>query len=362
MNPDVVPRSVLVQKALDALAAVRERPRMYGGSWQGVETFILDALDQLDFALSWPHKPLGHVGLRWNYACSKVHRASNGFLSYTLAYDGVTDDEAVHAKYRAAMDEYLSCNGLYGYWIKHSRCAGCKGAIHKEDDGHAPHCNHDEPWPCPNIDGDKVVAYWREVYARVSNPDPEGKIFAAGRAAGLLEAADLVDQKSSLLTPADQRTDEKKWADTWHVGELAKEIRARAGEPRPGCAIPMAERFKTPQDFDCAEFIVASSLGLIPSGTESWFEHKGVFWSNAPLGNALGDVLQALIRGGVLTRNEDDQYVWFWDPERKLENCPQCSYNGHDPTGYAPSDPADPYKRCPHCDGTRYVIVEPARD
>lgn len=161
---DLVPRTLLIQKALDSLAAVRERPKMYGGNWVGVEHFILDALDQLDFALAYPHKPPGQVGLRWNYACGKVHRGSSGMLIDALTYDCITDEETIHAKYKAAQDEYLSCNGLYGYWLKHHRCAGCKGVVHTETDGHVPHCNHDEPWPCPNTDGDRVVSYWQTIF------------------------------------------------------------------------------------------------------------------------------------------------------------------------------------------------------
>lgn len=179
--------------------------------------------------------------------------------------------------------------------------------------------------------------------------------FDKGHAAGLQEAADMADQVRPLMTPPDQRTDEKKWADIWHVGELAKNIRARVNEPQPWCAVPIAERFAQPQDFDGAEFILATSMGLFPSGMDSWFKHKGVFWSNCPLGNALGDMLVALVRGGVLTRTEDDQYKWYWDPERKDVNCPRCSYNGADPTGCASEDPKGS-ERCPLCDGTTRVV------
>lgn len=165
---DLVPRALLIQKALHSLAAVRERPKMYGGSWVGVEHFILDALEQLDFALAYPHKPPGGVGLRWNYACNKVNRQSNGQLIDALTYDGVTDEDAIHAKYRAALDEYLPCNGLYAYWLRHSRCAGCDGVVHTEEDGHIPHCNHGEPWPCAHMDGDRVVAFWHSIFNRAS--------------------------------------------------------------------------------------------------------------------------------------------------------------------------------------------------
>lgn len=165
---ELVPRQALIDRARGMLAAVRERPLMYGGSWEGVEHFILDAVDQLDFALAWPLKPPGHVGLRWNAACAKVHRASSGMLIDTLTYDKVTDRDEVHAKYKAAIDEYLSCYGLYGRWLSHHRCAGCHGATHTETDGHEPHCNHDEPWPCPHTDGDAEVARWRDIFNRVT--------------------------------------------------------------------------------------------------------------------------------------------------------------------------------------------------
>lgn len=182
----------------------------------------------------------------------------------------------------------------------------------------------------------------------------EQALFDAGRADAFREAADMADQTTPRMTPPDERTDEKKWADIWHVGELAKALRAKSTN-LPGCTTLVSERFATPQDFDVAEFVVATSLGLFPSGVESWFKHKGVFWSNTPLGNALGDVLMALVRGGVLEK-VDDKFVWVWDPDRKDVNCPRCSYNGFDPTGYAMQDP-DCTDECPMCHGTRRVAV-----
>lgn len=163
----LVPRQVLIDRARGMLAGVRERPLMYGGSWEGVEHFILDAVDQLDFALAWPLNPPGQVGVRWNYACSKVHRESSGMLCDTLKYDGVVDRDAVHEKYKVAIDEYLSCDGLYAYWLKHSECVGGHGVVH--DETTPRHCNHGEPWPCVHTDGDAEVARWRDVFNRVTS-------------------------------------------------------------------------------------------------------------------------------------------------------------------------------------------------
>jgi excinuclease UvrABC ATPase subunit len=39
------------------------------------------------------------------------------------------------------------------------------------------------------------------------------------------------------------------------------------------------------------------------------------------------------------------------------QKCPQCSFNGFDPTGYAMQDP-DCEAECPRCHGTRWVPVE----
>lgn len=161
----LVPRQALIDRAKEMLAGVRERPLMYGGSWEGVEHFILDAVDQLDFALAWPLAPLGQVGVRWNYACSKVHRESSAMLSYTLKYDGVTDEAVIHEKYKAAIDEYLSCDGLYPYWVKHGACGGCHARGYGKE--HVTHCSSGCPtWPCAHTDGDAEVARWRDVFNR----------------------------------------------------------------------------------------------------------------------------------------------------------------------------------------------------
>lgn len=179
--------------------------------------------------------------------------------------------------------------------------------------------------------------------------------FEKGRAAGLQEAADMTDQMRAKMTPPDQRTDEKKWADIWHVGELAKDIRARVSEPLPWCATPFSERMAQPQDFDGAEFVLATTLGLFPSGMDSWFKHKGVFWTNNPMGNGLADALMALVRAGVLEKDGEDRFRWIYNPAQKYDNCPDCTYNGADPTGRASADPNS--DDCPSCKGTRRVRV-----
>lgn len=161
---DDIPRLKLVERAEKWLAGIRERPKMCGGDWHGVEVAILDALDEREFGLAWPHEPPGDIGCRWCTACSKVHRETNGTLYDALTYDGITDEEVIHAKYRAAIDEFLSCDGLYGEWIKHGHCYGCKGSIHPEEDRH---CSRGCPtWPCEHADGPTEVARWQAIFHR----------------------------------------------------------------------------------------------------------------------------------------------------------------------------------------------------
>ena len=73
------------------------------------------------------------------------------------------------------------------------------------------------------------------------------------------------------------------------------------------------ERLRDWQDFDVAEYALAEALGLVPPGAwdfNSPIPHKGVFWSNDPLGEALSKTLNHLVEAGVLEKNGDAQFRW----------------------------------------------------
>ena len=65
-------------------------------------------------------------------------------------------------------------------------------------------------------------------------------------------------------------------------------------------------------EWDGAAFGLAVSLGLMEGGVDSWLKNKAVFWSNNPVGEALGRFLQELVKADVLEYREepDQQYRW----------------------------------------------------
>lgn len=100
-------------------------------------------------------------------------------------------------------------------------------------------------------------------------------------------------------------------------------------------------------DFDGAEFEVARCLGIIEP-TSSWSPtvHKGLFWSNNPVGNGLGKILDALVAMGAVEMNEDHQYRWnqSFNPDRAVVGTePRCVCGEDDGSG-----PTLPHKTwCP---------------
>ncbi|WP_262282227.1 hypothetical protein [Micromonospora sp. MA102] len=63
-------------------------------------------------------------------------------------------------------------------------------------------------------------------------------------------------------------------------------------------------------DVDCAQYELGRSLGLF-SG-RSFMQVKWVFWSNNPLGQALWDMLQALVKAGVLEYRDEPDHQFRW--------------------------------------------------
>lgn len=66
-------------------------------------------------------------------------------------------------------------------------------------------------------------------------------------------------------------------------------------------------------DWDVAAFALGCALGVFEDlGPTGFRQHKGMFWTDNPLGNGLHDVLLALVSAGVLSRREepDEQFRW----------------------------------------------------
>ena len=101
----MIPKAWLQEYAENRLRQVRERPLMWGGTWDGVDAIVMDMLELRDHVLAYPQSPAQDAPLRWSAACSKVYRIGNGSLFTALQYKGVTDRDAIHEKYKAALDE-----------------------------------------------------------------------------------------------------------------------------------------------------------------------------------------------------------------------------------------------------------------
>jgi len=63
---------------------------------------------------------------------------------------------------------------------------------------------------------------------------------------------------------------------------------------------------KTWDDWDCVEHQLGVALGLWEPGQESFIKHKGVMWTNNPVGNFLHKTLVSLAKLGKLDHNEEE--------------------------------------------------------
>lgn len=160
---DSIPKADLLAYCDRILAGVRKRARMYGATWHGVEIVILETVGLREFVLCHPHEPPRSLGSRWTAAQKKaLGRSNNGFLIDALTYDGVTDEAEIQRRYNAVLDQFEADHGLYGFWLRHGRCAGCRGEMHKDDE--PAHCTGGcGTWPCDHTDGEAEVARWRNI-------------------------------------------------------------------------------------------------------------------------------------------------------------------------------------------------------
>jgi len=85
---------------------------------------------------------------------------------------------------------------------------------------------------------------------------------------------------------------------------------------RPPChdlAVGLSADLADWTDWDVAQFALGRALGLFAG--RPFLKVKSVFWTDNPLGNALYDMLQALVRAGILEHRDapDDQFRWRAD-------------------------------------------------
>lgn len=69
-------------------------------------------------------------------------------------------------------------------------------------------------------------------------------------------------------------------------------------------------------DFDYAAFQVGVVFGLWPPEGEDQasfrLKNKHVFWTNNPLGNALHQILNSLVKCGILERRDEPDLQYRW--------------------------------------------------
>lgn len=105
---------------------------------------------------------------------------------------------------------------------------------------------------------------------------------------------------------------------------------ARPAAQEPVVSLPQALADWT--DFDVAAHAIGVGLGVFGPGSKMR-DHKHVFWTDNPLGNALDEVLHALVEGGVLDKktiasDPDPHGTWHRARYRWRVN-----ENAVDPTG-----------------------------
>ena len=79
-------------------------------------------------------------------------------------------------------------------------------------------------------------------------------------------------------------------------------------------------------DVDGAELELAVMLGFIEIGLYNddnmqkvYLENKHIFWSNNPIGNFLGDMLEKLVELNVLEKRDEPDIQYRYNQNYKLE-------------------------------------------
>jgi hypothetical protein len=69
----------------------------------------------------------------------------------------------------------------------------------------------------------------------------------------------------------------------------------------------LRDRLHNWADFDGAEFEIGKALGVFSDDTK-FSDVKGVLWSNNPVGNCLGKILNGLLEIGFLEENDEGMF------------------------------------------------------
>lgn len=68
-------------------------------------------------------------------------------------------------------------------------------------------------------------------------------------------------------------------------------------------------------DIDGSQFIIGQALGLFPGDPKSFNEHKGVFWTDAPVGNLLVTTLTGMVNSGILEYRDEPDHQFRWNAD-----------------------------------------------
>ncbi|HRH42889.1 MAG TPA: hypothetical protein PKY82_14770 [Pyrinomonadaceae bacterium] len=74
----------------------------------------------------------------------------------------------------------------------------------------------------------------------------------------------------------------------------------------------LKEKLKDWTDFDIAEYYLACSLGIVNCDEtfDEFRRTKSIYASGNPLGNSLFEILEMLVKLGILERNESAGFRW----------------------------------------------------
>jgi hypothetical protein len=115
-------------------------------------------------------------------------------------------------------------------------------------------------------------------------------------------------------------------------------------------------------DIDGPLHDLAIALGIIPKNSNFATEAKGIYWSNNPLGNFLGDTLYKMRDLGMLLVNDDGEFMWnpeYISPVHRLrEGKVLCIGDGTEESGCGISQ-QNPGDTCKYCGG---MVVSPKKD
>lgn len=81
----------------------------------------------------------------------------------------------------------------------------------------------------------------------------------------------------------------------------------------------LKDRLSDWTDWDGAEFEVAIILGLVEDSPESFIKNKALFWTASLKGSALGNILQELVKAGILEHRSEPDQQYRWNSHEQQE-------------------------------------------